>query len=125
MEVATTNLETSSPIRKEASWVAAPASRGQIEITQTSGMNEVTVRISADRTTSSRWITTVRKLRESAVTIRPKVLTCGPEPAPWETASLTATLCSRTLLRLVKSGVHVVASSAEYPATYLRAAKPT
>src|SRR5947209_2096490 len=87
-----TNLERIRPIRNEARLVAAPARRGQIEITQINGTKDVTVRISAERTTSSRCTTTVRQLRERAVTIRPKVLTCGPAAPLWVTASLRATL---------------------------------
>src|ERR1700686_4568514 len=111
MAVATTNLERSSPIKNSPMVVAALAIRGQIESTQTSGTKQLMVRIRAERTTSSRWTITVSELRERAVTIRPKVLTWAPAPPDRVTASLTATLWSKTLLRLLKSGDQAVASS--------------
>src|SRR5712692_8967735 len=122
--VAPTNLDRSSPTRNSVSAMAAPTARGQIESTLTKGTKAVTLKIKADRTTSSRFKTTVSELMVSAVTIRPKVLTCGPEPPFATTASLTATLFISSLLRAVKSGDQVVASSAAYPATYLRTARP-
>src|SRR5712692_436106 len=110
--VATTNLERKSPSKNSARVVAAPAARGQIESTQTRDTNEVTVKMRAERTTSSRCTITASELTERAVKMSPKVLTCGPVPAVSTTALLTATLCTSRLLRPAKSGVQTVASSA-------------
>src|SRR6266851_8789045 len=52
--VATTNFESSKPIRNSVIVVAALAKRGQIEKTQTKGTKDVRVRISAERMISSR-----------------------------------------------------------------------
>src|SRR5206468_8486781 len=104
--------------------VAALSRRGQIVITLTNGTKVVTVRISAERTTSSRLTMTVRQLSTVAVTINPKVLTCGPPPVDCNATSLTATWCINLSVSWLKSGDQAVARSAEYPAKYLTAASP-
>src|SRR5260221_6426479 len=112
MIVASTNLDRSNPTRNSAKAVAAPIARGQIASTETSGTNAVTLKMRADRTTNSRWRMTVSELMVSAVRIKPKVLTWGPDVPCATTALLTATLCTSNLLRAVKSGDQAVASSA-------------
>src|SRR5438445_13404298 len=108
MIVASTNFDRSNPTRNSAKAVAAPIARGQIASTETNGTNAVTLRIRAERTTSSRWRMTVSELIVRAVRIKPKVLTWAPDAHWATTALLTPTQCPNSLIKAVKSGGQAV-----------------